>query len=122
MPNVNDALAGSSGTPSSSNPFATSADPRISVAPTTKTADYTITLADGAVLVDATGGAVVLTLPAAASASRRTFIAKKIDATANAMTLDGNGAETIDGAATKATTTQWVSFSVYSNGTAWFLV
>ena len=73
-------------------------------------------------LADAAGGAVTVTLPAASTVTGQTFHVKKIDATANAVTLDGNGAETIDGASTKATTTQWASYSVQSNGTGWFIL
>lgn len=122
MGNVNDAMVGTSGTPSSSNRYATDADPRFNIPPLSKTADYTVALADGVVLVDATSAPVTITLPTAASASRRTFIVKKVDATANAVTIDPNGAETIDGLATRNTIVQWYSFSVYSNGTAWYIV
>lgn len=77
--------------------------------------DYTL-------LVDATGGAVTLNLPAAASNTGRVLIAKKIDASANAMTLDGNAAETIDGAATQSTTTQWDAYTVQCNGSGWYIL
>lgn len=49
------------------------------------------------VLVDTTAGAVTLTLPSAASASEITV---KNRAGANRVTLDGAGAQTIDGSAT----------------------
>jgi hypothetical protein len=77
--------------------------------------DYTL-------LVDASAGAVTVNLPVAASNAGRILVVKKIDAVANAVTLDGNGAETIDGAATVATSTQWASFSVQCNGTGWFIL
>ena len=88
----------------------------------TITASATLSANDYTVLVNAAGGAVTVTLPAALVVSGQTFHVKKIDATANAVTLDGSGAETIDGAATKSTTTQWASYSVQSNGTGWFIL
>jgi len=33
-----------------------------------------------------------------------------------------NMVSTIDGAATKATATQWASYSIQSNGTGWFII
>lgn len=88
----------------------------------TITASATLGANDYTVLANAASGAVTVTLPAASTVTGQTFHVKKIDATANAVTLDGNGAETIDGAATKATTTQWASYSVQSNGTGWFIL
>lgn len=71
------------------------------------------------VRVDASGGAVTINLPTAASSTGRVYVIKKIDATANAVTIDGDGAETIDGAATVSTTTQYVSYMIQSNATSW---
>lgn len=85
----------------------------------------TTTTADGThytILVDASGGAVTINLPAANTATRRIYVVKKIDAAANNVTLDGSGAETIDGAATQIITTQWASYTIQSNGTAWFIL
>jgi hypothetical protein len=41
---------------------------------------------------------------------------------ANTLTLDPANAETIDGAATLAWTTQYQCFTVYSDGTEWWIV
>lgn len=86
------------------------------------TAATTLTEADSTVLVNAAGGAVLLSLPAAASASGRIHTVKKVDASGNAVTIDPAGAETIDGAATKAITVQWASLTFQSNGVAWFVI
>lgn len=86
----------------------------------TKTVTFTVDGAAWYYLVDATAGAVTVNLPAAAAAKGRIVGVKKIDAGGNAVTLDGSGAETIDGAATLATTTQWASFLIWSDGTAWY--
>ncbi len=88
---------------------------------TTKTADYTVTTADYTVIGDTTSGNKVFTLPTAASASGYTFVFKKI-VSANTLTIDGAGSETIDGATTKVLSTQWTSVTIHSNGTAWFII
>lgn len=77
---------------------------------------------DYTMLCDATGGAIVINLPAAATSTGRIANIKKIDASANAVTIDPNGAELIDGAATIATTTQWDNYTIQSNGIAWYVL
>ena len=72
--------------------------------------------------VNATGGAVTATLPTATSAAGKHFTIKKIDASGNAVTVDGDGAETIDGAATYSLATQYKSVTVASNGTSWDII
>ena len=74
------------------------------------------------VLVDAVGGARTITLPAAADHTHRIYNIKKIDVSANAVTIDGTGAETIDGAATVVIAAQWDSYTIQSNGTGWFII
>lgn len=73
------------------------------------------------VLVDTTAGSVTLTLPLAASVRGQWFEFKKLVA-ANTLTLDPAGSETIDGAATLAWTTQYQSYTVFSDGTEWWIV
>src|SRR4051812_49353654 len=51
---------------------------------------------------DATAAAFAATLPPAASVAGRVYWFKKVDASANAVTVTANGAETIDGSNTKA--------------------
>lgn len=85
-----------------------------------KTANYTATAADYTILVDATAGAVTITLPAASSNRGRIFNIKKIDASGNAVIADGNAAELIDGAATLQTVVQWFNIQIQSNGVSWF--
>lgn len=74
------------------------------------------------VLVDASGGAVTITLPAAADHKYREYNIKKIDSSAYAVTVDGNGSETIDGATTQVISAQWDCVTVHCNGTAWFVI
>lgn len=87
-----------------------------------KTANYTITLADYTVTVDASGGNVTITLPTAASASGRCFNIKKTDSSTHYVRVAGNGAETIDGSNTQDNYTQWASMCVQSNGTSWVII
>lgn len=74
------------------------------------------------VLVDAVGANRTITLPTAASARWRKYTIKKIDATANTVTIDADAAETIDGAATFVLTTQYESVTIQSDGTEWWIL
>lgn len=87
----------------------------------TKTADYTATSSDYAILCDATSGAFTVTLPAA-STSGRVYAIKKIDSTGNAVTIDGNGAELVEGSANQTLDAQYEAVVIQSNGTAWFII
>jgi hypothetical protein len=85
------------------------------------TASYTATLADEKIYANATGGAITVTLPAAATSKGKVYSIKKIDLSANAVTIDGNASETIDGALTKIINTQWTAVSIYCNGSGWYV-
>lgn len=74
------------------------------------------------ILVEASGGAVTLTLPVAALSLGYWYTVKKIDASVNAVTIDGDGGELIDNALTKTTTTQYEVFRVVCDGVAWWLI
>lgn len=89
----------------------------------TITADTSALTADShTVLCDCTSGVVTVTLPTASSSLGQIYVFKKIDATGNAMTIDGNGTETIDGATTQSKTTQYDVISVQSDGGAWWTI
>jgi hypothetical protein len=87
-----------------------------------KTSAYTVTLTDRVIFANAVNAAVIFNLPLASEAEGLKFYFKKIDSSANAMTIRASGGNTIDGAATAATTTQYVAFTLYSNGTNWFIL
>ena len=79
-----------------------------------KTATFTVAAGDATgtpvdwYTCDATSGAIVGNLPAVADADvGRIFYMTKTDAGANAVGFDGSGAETINGATTYNTTTQY---------------
>jgi len=84
-------------------------------------AHTTAVSSDFTILVDASGAAVTVELPAV-STVRRIFAIKKIDSSTNAVVIDGNGAETIDGAATQSIVTQWSALTVHASTAAWFLI
>jgi len=82
---------------------------------------YDATGNDYVILVDATLGAVTITLPSDPALVGLVLIIKKIDAGANAVTVDGDGL-LIDGAATVSLPSQWDSIMVQSFGTAWYVI
>ena len=88
----------------------------------TKTAAYTATLNDKVILCDATTAAFTITLPTAVGNTDKVFIIKKIDVSANAITVDGNAAETIDGALTIVLSLQYDTLFIISNNVNWFIL
>ena len=86
---------------------------------TSKSANYTGTGADSYICVDASGGARTITLPTAASVAGRMYAVKKTDSSINIVTVDGNGAETIDGAATYILKKQYDCVFLISNNVNW---
>lgn len=74
------------------------------------------------ILVDATAGPVTVPLPAAAKQRDRTITIKKIDASANAVTVDADGADLIDGAGTFALAGQWATVTMACDGDNWWLI
>lgn len=93
----------------------------VAMAITTKTANYTATASDYTIVCNNTG-AITISLPAASGCSGRVYVIKKISAVSNNVIIDPNGAETIDGAATKTLTVQYESAMIQSDGTSWFVL
>ena len=90
-----------------------------------KTASYTVTIDDSTkiIAVDATSGNLTVTLLAAAAAGDGFEVTvKKTDSGANTVTVDGNGAETIDGAATFVLRNQHHTVTVRSDASNWQIV
>lgn len=63
---------------------------------TTKTANYTATLSDDVILVNASSGIITITLPVASTATNKDLWIMKKEASINAVTVEGNGSETIN--------------------------
>jgi hypothetical protein len=80
------------------------------------TTPYSITPTSGynVYYVDATAGAIVIDFPTAI-ANAAWYIIKKIDSSSNTVTLNPNGAETIDGLSTQVIRFQNTSIDVYSD-------
>jgi hypothetical protein len=79
----------------------------------------------GIEICDATAGAFTLTLPSATTGSGnsgRQFVVKKIDATANAITIATQASQTIDGASTYSLPTRWKYVVLVSDGNNWMIV
>ena len=84
----------------------------------------TLTYAHAGCTVDCSSGNKTVYLPPVASVSSSTvtkvYTIIKIDSSANTVTVQGNGTETIDGSNTKVISAQYGGLMVYGNGTAWY--
>ena len=82
---------------------------------------YTITALDDYISVDASGGAVTINLLPLATAPIKPISIKKIDVSANTVTIDGNSGETIDGSATEVISSQYNAVTVVPFSSEWRL-
>lgn len=87
-----------------------------------KTGTYTAALGDFTILCDATSAAFTVNLPAAVGVSGRIYVIKKTDVSVNAVTVDGNSSETIDGATTYSLALQYKYVMIQSDGTNWHVI
>jgi hypothetical protein len=88
----------------------------------TYTSDRTVNPAtDDVIFMDCTSGALDVFLPTPSSCPGKRFEIKKIDATANAMTIDG-GVVNIDFALTLSTSIPGQSYSVISDGIQYWIL
>ncbi len=94
----------------------------VQLARKTVTAAYTATLADHILFGDANGGAFSITLPAASGNDGLVYRVKKVDSSGNAVTIDGNGSETIDGSTTKVLAAQYDTVEIVCDGSNWFVI
>jgi hypothetical protein len=84
----------------------------------TKTGAYTATNDD--YVIDCTSGTFTVTLPASSGRTGRILIIK--NSGAGTITVDGNGAETIDGATTYSLSVQYATVQIMSDGTNWKII
>jgi hypothetical protein len=89
---------------------------------TSITADYSATENDAVILADATSGGITITLPVAVGMAGKALTVKKLDATANTVTVDGAASETIDGAATHVLSSQYDVVRIVCDGTGWWVI
>lgn len=88
----------------------------------TITADTTLTTSYTVVLCDASAGAITLTLPAASANTGRMYHIKKIDSSGNAVTVDANANETIDGGLTAVVGEQYETITIVCDGSNWHVL
>lgn len=74
------------------------------------------------IIVDASSDPVNISLPTAVGISGKRFTFKKVDDSANAVTVDGDGAETIDGVPQRSIEEEFETFTVVSDGANWHVV
>ena len=88
----------------------------------TKTTAYTATTADSTILGNASAGAFSITLPTSVGATGRLYTIKKVDSSANAVTIATTLSQTIDGQTTKPLSIQYDGVQVQSDGANWVVI
>lgn len=83
---------------------------------------YSAAITDGYILVDASGSAITVNLPTAIGNTGKALVIKKIDLTANVVTLDGSGSQTIDQSLTWLLTIPNEAIRIISDGSNWQIV
>jgi len=92
-------------------------------APTNKTSGpYTALVTDYVITCDASGGAFTVNLYASSGNTGRVLEIKKTDSSANAITVDGNASETIDGQTTKTLNYQYSAMKILCDGSNWHII
>ncbi len=86
------------------------------------TANYTMVDTDRLIKVNATDGDRTVTLLTAAAREGRAIYVKKMDATANLVTIDAAGSETLDDATTVSLTQKNAVRGYMSDGVNWMLI
>lgn len=81
---------------------------------------YTVISTDETIAGNATSGAITVNLPLATGSGRMLTI-KKVDTSANTITVDGNGSETIDGSETHVLTS-YESITIVDNASGTWII
>lgn len=102
--------------------FTTLTGTGLSVNIVTKTASYTATSNDNTILANAQTGAVTITLPTAVGSNGKLYTVKKIDATANAVTISTTSSQTIDGASSYTINTTYSGVNLQSDNANWWII
>lgn len=74
------------------------------------------------ILADTTAGGFTVTLPLAATCAGKPITIKKVSGDGNVLLVDAQGAEQIDGSPSLSITGQYVSPTVVSDGTDWWVI
>jgi len=89
---------------------------------TTITGDVTLGIDDSTVLCDASGGVITVTLPDVSEFSGFRYNIKKIDTSANDVTIDGDGAN-IDAASTRLLSgSGYPAITIHSDSADWWIL
>lgn len=86
------------------------------------TGSYAVKTTDHTIVANATIAAFTISLPPAGTKAYPYLVIKKSDATANAVTVDAFGSQTINGSATFVLGQQHQQVVLHSNGTSWDIV
>ena len=86
------------------------------------TTSYTQNLNDCYIRADATAGNITITLKPSLQCTGKRLSIKKVDASANTVTIDANASETIDGVTTKVLSVQYASYELYAYNGNWDLI
>jgi hypothetical protein len=89
---------------------------------TIATTPYSQTENDEVLLVNATSGPITVNLLPAVNRSGKQITIIKTDASVNAVTIDPNASETINGAATNSLASQYDKVKLVCDGSNWFIV
>ena len=90
---------------------------------TSKTSGYTAAVTDNVIKCDASGAGFTIALPAAASVTGKILtIVRTDDTPGNALTIDPNSTELIDGVATRALYTKGECILIQSDGSNWVVL
>jgi hypothetical protein len=89
---------------------------------TITSATYTLDNTYYVILVDATSNSITVNLPAIATSDKVTYVIKRIDNTANTVTIDGNLSETIDGNLTISLNYLDAITIICKSTTGWFIL
>lgn len=74
------------------------------------------------ILCDCTAGNIIINLPAKSGVPRRIYHIKKIDSSANTITVDADGSETIDGATTQVISVQYDCIEIVCGSSEWSII
>ena len=86
------------------------------------TSPYTVKQSDTILLSNCASTAITANLPASSNLDGKIYYIKKIDDSANAITVDGNAAETIDGELTQVINGQYDSMTIICDGSNWYIL
>lgn len=100
----------------------TAEDYRVRSVVTVTTSTYAVVDDDYLILCDASSNAITVALPSASSKEGRELTIKKVDATGNAVTIDGDASENIDGSSSASISSQYESVTLISNGSDWYII